>query len=553
MKEEMRHIDITGLDLPPEHRQLFVYLINMIEELVSEKTALTKRVAELEDIIKNMQGEQGRPDIGKKEEPSDISSKGKEKGEKKDSPIKEDKVSLEIDRDMGILHPSVEDLPMDAKLSSYRQVIIQDIQFKRDNVGYTLAVYYSASEQKTYSAKLPLEHQFGGYGSNLRALIQILNRSCHVTEGNIEKLLEGLNIKISSGTISNILLEASDWVYDEQKAILSAGIAGSTYASSDSTQNKEKGVAKKSHIIVGLYFVVYYTLGSKARLDIIRALLGNPVQGLEVIYNDIARQLFNVLKVSQEDQLTLSKLLREGEKMNLREFIALIKEQAPTIFAKKNMFTRIQEALVLGYYHTQGDFPIVDTLLSDDAPEYQKIARLIHALCWVHDARHYNKLLPQFDYSRDLLKAFQDQYWTYYNRLLDFKNRTLDEQKALKGALSADFDVLFSQKTGYDKLDRLIQRSKANKKALLAVLDNPALPLHNNAAELAVRQIVRKRDISLHTWSERGTKVRDAFLSIIETANKLGVSAIAYVADRISKRYCMQSLASLVTKAYAES
>jgi len=45
--------------------------------------------------------------------------------------------------------------------------------------------------------------------------------------------------------------------------------------------------------------------------------------------------------------------------------------------------------------------------------------------------------------------------------------------------------------------------------------------------------------------------VRDAFLTIIETANKLGVSAIQYISDRISKKYEMPSLASLVAEKYA--
>ncbi len=79
--------------------------------------------------------------------------------------------------------------------------------------------------------------------------------------------------------------------------------------------------------------------------------------------------------------------------------------------------------------------------------------------------------------------------------------------------------------------------------------------LHNNAAELAARQMVRpdncREDISLHTWSEKGTRVRDAFMTLIETANKLGVSAIEYISDRISKKYEMPSLASLITGKYA--
>ncbi len=94
-------------------------------------------------------------------------------------------------------------------------------------------------------------------------------------------------------------------------------------------------------------------------------------------------------------------------------------------------------------------------------------------------------------------------------------------------------------------------RTKSNKAELLAVLEEPALPLHNNAAELAVRQIVRKRDVSLHTWSEKGTRVRDAFLTIVETAKKLGVSTIEYIFDRISGKYEIPSLASLVARAYA--
>jgi hypothetical protein len=77
------------------------------------------------------------------------------------------------------------------------------------------------------------------------------------------------------------------------------------------------------------------------------------------------------------------------------------------------------------------------------------------------------------------------------------------------------------------------------------------LSLHNNAAELTERQIVRKRGISLQTWSNEGSKGKDAFLTIIETTKKLGVSFIKYLQDRITQKFLTLSLASLVTKAYA--
>jgi hypothetical protein len=63
--------------------------------------------------------------------------------------------------------------------------------------------------------------------------------------------------------------------------------------------------------------------------------------------------------------------------------------------------------------------------------------------------------------------------------------------------------------------------------------------------------VLRKRDISLHTWSEQGTCVKDAFLTIVETAAKLGVNALAYIEDRVRINKKMVSLADRIQAAYA--
>jgi len=54
-------------------------------------------------------------------------------------------------------------------------------------------------------------------------------------------------------------------------------------------------------------------------------------------------------------------------------------------------------------------------------------------------------------------------------------------------------------------------------------------------AELKARVLVRKRDISLHTMSELGTKVKDAMMSIIQTATQLGVNVWKYIADLLNQ------------------
>jgi hypothetical protein len=56
----------------------------------------------------------------------------------------------------------------------------------------------------------------------------------------------------------------------------------------------------------------------------------------------------------------------------------------------------------------------------------------------------------------------------------------------------------------------------------LQVLELPQLPLHNNEAELGARVQARVRDVSFQTRSEKGTKIKDTFLTINQTAKKIG-------------------------------
>lgn len=102
--------------------------------------------------------------------------------------------------------------------------------------------------------------------------------------------------------------------------------------------------------------------------------------------------------------------------------------------------------------------------------------------------------------------------------------------------------------TGYGALDERIAKTRANKRELLAVLAHPEIPLHNNAAELAARQRVRKRDVSFGPRTAAGARAWDTFQSIVATARKLGVNVYRYFYDRISARHEMPSLAEVITQ-----
>ncbi len=189
------------------------------------------------------------------------------------------------------------------------------------------------------------------------------------------------------------------------------------------------------------------------------------------------------------------------------------------------------------------EFPIVQLLICDDAPQFKIITQLL-ALCWIHDARHYKKLNPYILSNCNLLESFMDIYWDFYSQLLDYQQQPSIEKKI---RLINNFDEIFSTHTGFDALDERIAKTKAKKESLLIVLDHPEIPLHNNPAELGARKRVRKRVISYGTRSDDGTKAWDTFMTISATAKKLGVNFYNYIYDRILGAYEMLSLAKEIT------
>jgi len=72
--------------------------------------------------------------------------------------------------------------------------------------------------------------------------------------------------------------------------------------------------------------------------------------------------------------------------------------------------------------------------------------------------------------------------------------------------------------------------------------------LHNNASELGARVQARARDISLHTMSKDGTEIKDTFMTISQTAKKLGVRTYDYIRDRVSGEFKLPSLAQLINE-----
>jgi len=203
---------------------------------------------------------------------------------------------------------------------------------------------------------------------------------------------------------------------------------------------------------------------------------------------------------------------------------------------------RVKEALAIAAYRTQTAYPVVDLLLCDDAPQFNALTAWL-ALCWIHEFRHYKKLLPRFAHHCLLLQDFGKAFWKLYQGLLDYREHPIPTQAA---ALEVEVDQLFTHKSGYDQLDECKARTLAKKDVLLMVLSHPEILLHNNPAELGARQRVRKRVVSLQARTREGIEAWDTFQTLVATASKLGVNLFHYLQDRILGAYALPSLATLI-------
>jgi len=87
---------------------------------------------------------------------------------------------------------------------------------------------------------------------------------------------------------------------------------------------------------------------------------------------------------------------------------------------------------------------------------------------------------------------------------------------------------------GHDKLRALAREFLLDWDVILRQVDEPQLPLTNNAAEQALRHWVIARRISMGTRSEAGTRAFALLASVIETCRKRAASSWLYIASVIA-------------------
>jgi len=360
-----------------------------------------------------------------------------------------------------------------------------------------------------------------------------------MTQPALKDFFEVCGVFISEATISRMLTDKHEPFHQEKEDIIDAGLKG-PYQQTDDTSARVNGKNQHVHILCNEFYMAFFTRPKKDRLTLLEILCRSE---LKFSLNQKAFDLMEALGISQKRLQQVIEKKVQGIFMR-PEIDDILKELFPNPKKQKTNRRIILEAAALTYYHSLPH--AIKHLMCDDAPQFNLIAEH-QSLCWIHEGRHYKKLRPIVPLHQKRLDDVSTKLWDFYQKLLDY---TEQPTAAVATQLSDEFDVIFSMQTGYDEWDARLALTEAKKEALLLSLQFPFHPLHNNGSEGGAQHQARMRDIHLQTKNEKGTKAKDTFATIVKTARKLNVNVYHYFHDRMTKKFSMPSLASLILEKY---
>ena len=536
-------------------------LLSTVELLLQILSTHQQEIQLLKDEVNRLKGEQGKPNIPgnteKQKETKDKETKeqtdlkieeegtknhSSEEERKEEKPRKKKQIkfdsSRKIDKEDIVAIENKEELPTDIVFKGYATSHYQSLEIVSKLIAVKREIYYSAKENKTYTAALPQDYEQGcDYTRTLMGHLVMLRTCFGMSIEKTGDFLRMHGVDICNGTVSNIVLGKGKELEPEYKEIHRMGVEIGLFNQTDTTGARVNGVNYNSHVFGNEYYTAYFTRRHKDRqtvLDLLRS-----EQPRAYLLNKETLEIYHYLKIPKKVTQLLGGLLSQNS-LSQSSFINNLQHILPEADYLRQK-DKLLEGAYLAHYQS-GDWLTV--LVCDDAPQYKLLAVLI-ALCWIHIGRHFKKINPKIKHHQELLADFLKDFWHFYHKLKAYK-KTPSYEEARK--LDKDFDYLFSRKTGFDLLDQRIAKTKAKKQELLVVLKHPYVPLHNNDAELAARKEVQYRDISFQTRNQRGSLAKDVFFTIIQTCKKLGVNPYAYILDKITKKQQMTPLPLLMQK-----
>jgi len=493
----------------------------LVVKLLGEVADLRRTVAAQRDEIARLKGGPPRPKI----KPNSKSSGMEQATDRKPPPSANErrprgstraKLTINEERKIKLTAP-----PSGARFKGYTSFVVQELVLHPHVIDFRCERWLADGKVNT----APLPQGFDGhFGPQLRRFVLAQYHQGQTTVPRLLTLLRGLGIDISKREVVRILTAGHDGFHEEARDVLRAGLASAAWITVDDTGARHQANNGFCCQIGNADFTAFATTASKSRLNFLSVLRAG--HG-DYVINDAA-------------------LAYMRERALAGHVIARLAEHPDRYFADQAAWTAHLENLGIAALKVNPDPMLIATeaalwgsvkhhgflregvIVSDDAGQFN-VGQ--HGLCWVHAERLVHKLDAFTEQNRAAQANVRAAIWQLYGDLKSYGCAPTAQRKA---ELEAEFDRIFTSKTGFITLDRLLARLHANKAELLKVLERPEIPLHTNGSENDIRCHVTRRKVSGGTRSDRGRDARDTFLALAKTCAKLGISFWNYLGARLN-------------------
>jgi hypothetical protein len=509
MSNRVRNIDAASFD----------DLKRLVLGVMEENAQLRAEVGFLKEEIARLKGLKGKPDIKPPSTPSGM-EKGTNAANNKNGDKKRrgSKIFRAVPEDR-IIKPAA--LPQGSRFKGYEDFTVQDMRIEARTIRFRRERWVTP-DGETIIAPLP-EGIDDHVGPELKRFILVQYHQGQTTMPRLVALLKMLGLTISERQVVRVLNEAKELFIQEARDVLRAAFKKAAWISVDDTGARHKGTNGFCTQMGNNLFTFFVTTASKSRLNFLELLRAGYT---DYVLNNAA---FDYMKKRNLAQTVIAKLAAHPCQrfVDTKAWQTHLEQLGLT--GKKVHPDPVLIATEGALWGAIADYGFLNgaVILSDDAGQFN-IGE--HALCWVHAERLIYKLNAFTDAARNAKEQIRALVWDLYKDLKAYKDRPTAGGKT---KLRRRFDGIFSRKTGFVALDRLLVRLRANKAELLRVLEHPDLPLNTNGSENDIRCQVTRRKISATTRSDQGRDCRDAFLSLTKTCMKLGISFWDYLGDRL--------------------
>jgi transposase IS66 family protein len=523
-------------DIPAEQRTSLVEALLAIMRARQDRIrALEETVQQLRDEIAILKGQKPRPHIApsRLEQPPPRLSLGE--GQKRPGSQKRPKnAQLTITREIALPFP---DRPAGSVSKGCEAYVVQELVMQVETTRYLRERIVTADGQSLL-APLPADVLPGQhFGPNLISHILHQYHNNHVTQPLLQDELVQLGITISAGQINHILTENKEVFHQEKAELLTAGLTSARYIQVDDTGARHQGKNGYCTQIGNEFFAYFASTDSKSRVNF-----------LEVLRGEHRDYRIDEVAVAYWRKYGLSAALVASLSEGPTHFVDASSWNAHLRTLGVNTARLViitTEGALLGSLMAQGVAADL-IVLSDGAGQF---TILVHAACWVHAERPLARMIPHNEEHRLAIEGVRQQIWELYQDLKVYRQQP---QSAQVPVLTARFEALCGQRTGYPSINNVLQQMGEHQADLLQVLHRPEVPLHNNASESDIRDYVKKRKISGSTRSDEGRRCRDTFASLKKTCRKLGIGFWDYLQDRLRGLGKVPRLAQVIRQRAAE-